>query len=143
MAGVGRLVVCLATLAALFAMHGPSSDHMLEMPTEAATMTIETSASFNHEPAEPRGHVQVGDHPSSVTQISDSGTVASTCVASSMSHPQCVATLRGLPQLASAPVVTTIAPALSADRSRRVTGVGATPRAPPRPSLDKLGISRT
>lgn len=143
MAGLGRLMVCLATLAALFAMHGPSSDHMLEMPTDAAAMTIMTSASPTHEPAESLRHVPVGDHLSLTPRSREGGTVAAPCVGSSMGHPQCVATLRGLPQLASALTATTTAPAVGVAQSRRLIGVGATPRAPPQPSLDKLCISRT
>ena len=140
--GIGRLVLCLATLTALFAMHGPSSDHMLEMPVRDGAMTVMTLGNAAHEPDQLGVLLGVGKRSSAVELTTYARSAAAPQPqAAGMSHTQCLATLRAVPHLLALLATS----ALFADLygARYPSRVGATRRAPPRPSLDKLGISRT
>lgn len=122
------VLLCLGIIAAVFAMHGPSSDHMLVMPTAIS------GPGLHHAPGHTMDHAVRSDYPQAAES---SGTGA--C---GIAHADCVATLRPdatqLPLASSA--VTMPAPAKLGDARTATLRVS---RAPPRPVLDRLCISRT
>lgn len=124
-----RLLLCLATLTALIAMHGPSTDHNLVMPAAATT-------------AEPMSAMAApAQTPKAAASQPTRACVDSSSMAD-MSHAQCLATPRPsspLPGLAVLAVVTQA----HQHKPRACVAHPVPARSPPRPSLDKLCISRT
>lgn len=129
-----RLLLCLAAVLAVFAMHGPSSDHSLSMPARHGasgpmdltpgdhTMALSGAVEGARRPialgAEPRAH--------------------------GGSHAQCLATLRGSGS-SSAPAPAHLGVATGPGRVGLLSAcrTAPLPRGSPRPSLDRLCVSRT
>lgn len=114
-------VLCaLATVVAVLAMHGPSSDHMLLRP---GTHGMHASAHEHMATTAEHAVVSAG--------------------AAAMQHAECVGTLRhdeALPQAASIVVHLGAPPAL--EHTAPTVGT-AHLRGPPAPALERLCISRT
>ncbi len=138
--GGGRLTLCLATLAALFAMHGPSMNHMLDMPGHSPGAPIAVAGMPSVVTGDGATLVASGKLPS-VDRVS--ATMSSTGAAAHlMGHAGCVATLRSIAAISSPFVGVATPPDL---RPSAVGGSGSAiaQRGPPEPSLDRLCISRT
>lgn len=140
-----RLMLLLTTLAALFAMHGPSSNHMLNMPGRSATSRPAPSTDDMRGNAAglatpPTATLVHGSHGSlepvsSAQAAPDGGTV------DRMNHEECLATTRSTPSLAVPPSNT--AAAYDLVNVIATTGTPTAGRAPPQPSLTRLCVSRT
>lgn len=128
--GLPRLLACLATLTAVVVMHGPSTDHVLVMPTAAMTMSG------------PIGGVAAAAQTQDAAVTPMSFACVDVSSTAGMSHAQCLATTRPsspLPGLAVLPVL--IEPQQQAPRA--CAWAPAPARSPPKLSLDELCISRT
>lgn len=127
-----RLLLCAGVLLAVFAMHGASSDHMLAMPAPGSSSAMMA------------GH---GTGPRLMPARAVSATTGHAVVASpagscAMAHATCLATLRDDAQHSAPTAMGSWQQRADAD-AEPVLLVSAAPRAPPRPSLDRLCISRT
>jgi hypothetical protein len=125
-----RRLLALAALAGLLAMHGLSSGH--DLPSLSST-----HAAMAH------------DHAETLMIVTDNAgfSAAPDCAMCSMSHTECVATLRDTRNLKS-PTLTPTALPLVVGLSPRSVPSGATTEpaagpAPPDVSLTRLCISRT
>lgn len=143
--GAAQLLLCLATLAALFAMHGPSSDHMLDAPGhDVATSMAAMHGTIGGDDAMPpsvNDTRRTDRHWALMTRDTRSSS-APDGAAHSMRHADCLATLRSTTAHAS-PLLGAATPLDAAQPGTSAAVGSATQRGPPRPSLDRLCISRT
>lgn len=131
---LARLLLCLAAVVAVFAMHGPSSDHMLAMPTRGPA----SAGMAGHAP-----EVHAVGPARTVSRIDRRVNLATGLGTCGRSHADCLATLRSAAVAPPAPSFTGMVAAIPALGAGSASLVAAVPRAPPRPSLDRLCISRT
>lgn len=146
------VLLCLTTLAAVFAMHGPTIDHMLAMPgpagnlamtstpTTAGTAGITSSAMT---PSVTRGHSVQSANRRDPHSVSVEARTAVLAVAGgyAMSHGNCLATLRDANT--AAPAVVGTPPGLHGAAPATSSSDSSSQRAPPAPTLTRMCISRT
>lgn len=142
-----RLLGVVALLAALFAMHGFSSDHMALRPTPvhahtSAATAMSMSASMSASGSAPRSATETlsgpGSHPPAARVAA-----ATAPVMPAMSHAECLAALRDPAGSAAPSLVTTVTPVTSTATLHPAGRASVPARAPPRPDLSTLCISRT
>ncbi|MGI8867286.1 MAG: hypothetical protein ACR2F6_00150 [Mycobacteriales bacterium] len=122
----------LGIIAAVFAMHGPSSDHMLLMPTSTPV-----SGAVAHQPP-----ARSMDHGRAVRSDDRQAALPGGVAVCGVGHADCVATLRhGAMQPAPPSFAAAILVSACPGGVRAATAPVS--RAPPRPGLDRLCISRT
>lgn len=132
---LARLLLSAAVVAAVFAMHGASHDHMLAMPTQQGAPVAMTGQAAHHTESGTTFSVR------SVDTIAMSAAAAAGC---GIAHAECIASLR-TPAAVAAPLslVAVMGTVRAIELHSAAAALTAPPRAPPRPSLDRLGISRT
>ncbi len=152
--GLGWLLLCLATLAALFAMHGTNNDHMLALPGPAGSMSMASTPSMSVPAAMtpsamafsvPRGYWNAPSatcHADSLREGTGTTAVFAAAGEHAMGHGDCFATLRADDTVAAAALIG-VAPDLHNAAPATSSNNTSSQRAPPAPSLTRLCISRT
>lgn len=131
-----RLLLCLAAALAVLAMHGPSSGHLLTMPMPASTaaaMAVDGAAPHRLHPGQSPGQVSSADRIAVLRSDSGMGSSA---------HPDCLATRRGAPVPLPPVSLAVLSPGWPT-QTTPAARMRVARRGPPKPSLDRLCISRT
>ncbi len=126
-----RLLLGLAAALTVLAMHGTSSNHLLAMPMSGSTAVAMAADGPGPHRLDPAGGVSSADR---IAMLRNGSGL------SSRFHPDCLATRRADPLTALPVALDVVAPASATSPA---TTMRAAPRSLPKPSLDRLGISRT